>query len=363
MNTDVDPPSAPNPFEELSSSAIAQQVAEQYPEFAQQPLYQQFSQAVYAAARAEGRTEAATTAPMATPSTSSIPTEPRGMQVFATLPTNLIEKPPKYGGERDNDACKTWVRRFEMFLYTHEAIKDGFYNDETRVRLAAGFFVGKAWIWWSTYSRPYDSGTMSLSYTGFKEELIDYFRDVRTQEKRRDEFDRLHQTASADAFYQKIRECRAHLVPVPSDNECLVLFRRGIKDSIRQRLNLMHYKDIPETFEEYATNAINQERHIVANAHQTSRNGYNTRGLVGDGGTAGRDEDGDVEISLHALRYSPRMSKEEKDKYFAEYRDKKLCFRCAQPGHSSKEYKQKAPSTAPRGKAKGQKKPEKGRRR
>ena len=102
------------------------------------------------------------------------------MQVFVTLPTNLIEKPPKYGGERDNDACKIWVRRFEMFLYTHEAIKDGFYNNETRVRLAAGFFVGKIWIWWSTYSRLYNSGIISLSYTGFKKELIDYFRDIRT---------------------------------------------------------------------------------------------------------------------------------------------------------------------------------------
>ena len=115
----------------------------------------------------------------------------------------------------------------------------------------------------------------------------------------------------------------------------------------------MHYKDIPETFEEYTTNTINQERHIVANTHQTSRNGYNTRGLVEGGGTTSRDEDGDVEISLHALRYSPRMSKEEKDKYFAKYRDKKLCFRCAQLGHSSKKCKQKAPSAALRGKAKG----------
>ena len=125
----------------------------------------------------------------------------------------------------------------------------------------------------------------------------------------------------------------------------------------------MHYKDILETFEEYATNTINQEYHIVANAYQTSRNGYNTRGLVGGGGTAGHDEDSDVEISLYALQYSPRMSKEEKDKYFAECRDKKLYFRCAQPGYSSKKCKQKTPSATPRGKAKGQKKPEKGRRR
>ena len=42
---------------------------------------------------------------------------------------------------------------------------------------------------------------MSLSYTSFKKELIDYFWDIRTQEKRQDEFDRLYQTASANAFY------------------------------------------------------------------------------------------------------------------------------------------------------------------
>ena len=29
----------------------------------------------------------------------------------------------------------------------------------------------------------------------------------------------------------------------------------------------MYYKDILKTFEEYITNAINQERHIVANAY------------------------------------------------------------------------------------------------
>ena len=34
-----------------------------------------------------------------------------------------------------------------MFLYTHEAIKNDFYNDETRVHLAIDFFVSKAWIW------------------------------------------------------------------------------------------------------------------------------------------------------------------------------------------------------------------------
>lgn len=276
------------------------------------------------------------------------PTNSSGLdfQGMIGLPLNLIEKPPKYSGERENNACKIWLTRVDTWLESLEAVMNRTLHDPVRISLATGQLKDNAYRWWTQIQESIRSGKIPspwTTYLGWKTTISDYFADIRGQARLRDDFDSLYQTSSTSAFYQKINSERLYLDPEPSDLDCLVLFRRGLKPHVRQRIQTLPDQFVPSTFAKYAEFAIRCEQEYTDNRRQNASNhsGKPIRHLSRHPAPivttpTRKDADGDIEMSLNANRFGKPKTPAERERV-KKCRNENLCFTCAEPGHHSKD--------------------------
>lgn len=163
--------------------------------------------------------------PIGTPTTS---TDWLEYASLIGLADNSIEKPPKYAGRRENDACQIWLIRVEWYFGAKSTLSKNGYNDTQKIAIASGLLEKQAMDWWNPKYKHLQRTPINerpiANWEEWKSALLNISKDVRTQEQRRDEFDTLRQMSSVQAFRQAIDMCRLYLEPRPTDEDCLLLF-------------------------------------------------------------------------------------------------------------------------------------------
>src|SRR2546421_5912800 len=157
-----------------------------------------------------------------------------------------LEKPPKYGGKRDRDACKVWLNRMRMHLLSEQVLGGVTYREGQKVVLASSFLEKEALHWHVLYfiQAVYPEQTQHVTtFEDWAALLQRRFQDVRTQETRRDEWDSLKQTGTAANFAQRIESDALHLTTAPTSADMLLLFKRGLKPATRARI-----ESLPDDF-------------------------------------------------------------------------------------------------------------------
>jgi Zinc knuckle len=276
-----------------------------------------------------------------------------------------LEKPPKYGGKRDRDACKVWVNRMRMHLLSEQVLGGVTYSEGQKVMLASSFLEKEALHWHVLYfiQAVHPDQTRHVStFDDWVALLQRRFQDVRTQETRRDEWDSLKQTGTAANFAQRIESDALHLIPTPTPSDMLLLFKRGLKPLIRARIESLPDDFLPKSFHGYAEFADKQERELKANRRADSfrkesdkKSGSKSQNKTPlNTESTEKDEDGDTIMSgLNSIR--PDLDDEKKAEWMEDCRTRNLCFKCGKEGHKANACKNPI-----QGKGKGKKKEGKG---
>ena len=262
---------------------------------------------------------------------------------FAQALNNMsitLEKPPKYAGKRTNDAAKIWLQRVELYLTQRGVVQNAIMDQYQRILLAASFLEKEALNW---HLLVFNSTTaLLITYEDWARSLAFRFRDVRTQQTRRDQWDALIQGGSAGAFAQRIQTDAMHLVPNPSEYDMLLLFKRGIKDEIRERIERLPDDYLPTDYAGYTAFADKQELELNANRAGADRRKSKRTNQQRNATPAtpaqsepNKDADGDTEMQLNTIRAD--ALKVEKDEWFSRCRSRDACYNCGKEGHKGAE--------------------------
>lgn len=254
-----------------------------------------------------------------------------------------LEKPPKYGGKRDRDACRVWLNRMRMHLLSEQVLGGVTYSEGQKVMLASSFLEKEALHWHVLYfiQAVHPAQTQHVNtFELWAAMLQRRFQDVRTQETRRDEWDALKQTGTAANFAQRIEADALHLAPTPTSADMLLLFKRGLKPVIRARIESLPDDFLPKSFHAYAEFADKQERELKANrlrkeSGKESDKKPNPKSFNKSSSNAEsteKDDDGDtVMTDLNSIR--PDLDAEKKAEWMKDCRARNLCYKCGKEGH------------------------------
>lgn len=297
-----------------------------------------------------------------------------------------LKEPPKYSGYREGDAAKVWLIQVERWLEAREVLSHRTLPDRERIALVTSYLEKQAAAWWNlTYQASKDDPTGYPPYDrweAWKEAFSIQFGDVRTQEQRRDEFDSLRQLSTVQAFRQAIEARRLYLNPRPTDADCLLLFKRGLKAHIRNRIEIVPDTLLPDNYLDYVAFADKSEREYLASknrvgffANRTQPRTQHFPTYEASPANTSRaygkprvDHDGDVEMAFNNLRIArgppgprgrgargrssrgsypsprnfrspppsgPPVTRTPEEKDIARRDD--LCFRCMKAGHRARD--------------------------
>jgi hypothetical protein len=149
----------------------------------------------------------------------------------------------------------------------------------------------------------------------------------------------VEQTGTAANFAQRIESDALHLTPMPTSSDMLLLFKRGLKPAIRDRIESIPDDFLPKSFHSYAEFADKQERELKANRRsKKSSSKSNSKEQLSetplDTDSPEKDEDGDTIMSgLNAIR--PDLSAEEKAEWMKDCKESNLCFKCDKENHKA----------------------------
>jgi hypothetical protein len=147
---------------------------------------------------------------------------------------------------------------------------------------------------------------------------------------------------------------------MPTDNDMLLLFKRGLKTEVRARIEALPDDFLPKTFHGYAEFADKQERELQANKRSISfRNRANKQSgskpiqnykAPESTETTERDADGDTPMTeLYSIRAD--LSPEEKREWVKDCRDRNACFKCGKEGHRADSCKSQGKKKSGKGKS------------
>ncbi|KIX10700.1 uncharacterized protein Z518_01784 [Rhinocladiella mackenziei CBS 650.93] len=299
------------------------------------------------------------------------------LELFQNIGGAGVEKPPKYGGQRENDAARVWLIGMERWLWAKEILLRRNLTGPERIALTTSYLEKAAAAWWNlTYIHNVDHQGHQLriqSWAEWKNTFLSQFGDVRTQDQRRDEFDSLRQTGTVQAFRQAIESRRLYLEPRPSDADCLLVFKRGLKTSIRNRIEILPDSIVPGTYTKYVEFADKSEREMLATSNRVpffkprygkpATSTTNSPSHARNSAAPRRDHDGDVEMTLNGMRTRPKSNNAASGQKTPgktppsrqKCREENLCFDCGEPGHQRKDCPKANQSTrrGHRGKGKG----------
>ena len=265
-----------------------------------------------------------------------------------------LQKPPMYGGKRDRDAVKVWINRMRMHIDSEATLSNRPYTDAQKIALAASFLEKEALHWYILYFVQHkdhpDIAPILSDFERWSRALQHRFQDVRTRQVRRDAWDALVQTGSAANFAQRIEADAMYLEPRPTEDDMLLLFKRGLRGDIRARIEALPDDYVPQRYHAYTLFADKQERELLANSWQNStRKGYGSDPRAKKSPRSPfnqehhtsqasyqhwrKDADGDTVMTLNALK--PARSKEEQEKWFSRCRERNACFNCGKEGHKA----------------------------
>jgi hypothetical protein len=250
-----------------------------------------------------------------------------------------IDKPSKYDGRRENDACENWLQRVRFWFNCQETISKIALQQDQRVAMAGSLLTGNALNWFLIVlgqNKPDEDQPLWTNFEEWASLLEAQFGDIRTQETRRDYFDSLQQRKTVVEFYNLIQAKEIYLDPRPSAYECLRLFKRGLKPDLRASIELLPDSVVPQDFDGYAKYAMKREHELYKNKHRLIAPRPTHNRTQGQASPLRRDIDGDTIMTLDALnlkRPGKVASKADHDKFIAECREKNLCFGCGSEDH------------------------------
>ena len=138
-----------------------------------------------------------------------------------------------------------------------------------------------------------------------------------------------------------------YLTPRPSEFDMMLLFKRGMKSNVRDRIEQLPDDLVPSSWAGYTAYASKQE--LELNSNKTSNN---RRQKVSRGSNRGdrpsyhtkseskKDEDGDTEMTMNAMRTELNALrndafKTEQDKWYSDCRAREACYRCGKKDHQA----------------------------
>jgi Zinc knuckle len=243
-----------------------------------------------------------------------------------------------------------------MHIDSEATLSNRPYTDPQKIALAASFLEKEALQWYILYfvqhrNHP-DIAPILTDFERWAKALQHRFQDVRTRQTRRDAWDALVQSGSAANFAQRIESDAMYLEPRPTEDDMLLLFKRGLRADIRARIETLPDDYVPNRYHAYAIFADKQERELQANRWQNSnRKSFESNPKANKSSRFPlnrnqghsmnpphhqpwkKDVDGDTVMTLNALR--PDRSKEEQDKWFSKCRERNACFKCGKEGHKA----------------------------
>lgn len=238
------------------------------------------------------------------------------------------EKPPKYSGTRDNDAAKYWLIRADYCVDQQEIQRNRAFGAREYIVFVTTFLSGAAMTWWiSTLGSSADSSVLEWhrfpTRASFKDPFLKFFGDIRTQETRRDLFDRYIQVKDVATFWADLQGMVLNLNPRPLDADTKRVFKRGLKTEVRNRIEILPDASLPEDLQQYVAYAIKCEQEIRANGRKPIPAGRSNGGAGGGFGVRNAriepstpasvgpftdrrghsiDGDGDVIMGMNGLR-------------------------------------------------------------
>jgi hypothetical protein len=265
-----------------------------------------------------------------------------------------LEKPPRYHGVRENDAARVWLIHIDRWLDAKQVMRKKSLREAEKVVLAASFLDKEASAWWNlTYHQTKENPALQTdvdTWDKWKTLFLHQFGDVRTQDQRRDEFDALRQglknTETVQAFRQAIDKARLYLDPRPSDEECLLVFKRGLKEAVRSCIEYLPDHLVPNKYTEYVLFADKCEREMKATANRTkfiqNRFGHGRRSFPARrNANPTKDSDNDVEMTLNSMQSRPVKDRGQASKAGSSQRDRQRnedrCFNCNEGGRIRKD--------------------------
>jgi hypothetical protein len=268
-----------------------------------------------------------------------------------SLVTAAVEKPPKYKGKRENDACDSWLHRVDLYIFQTERVQGRVYNNEEKIVLTVQLLDGDAWQWYDLKHR-LDMNAFRNDgrkehirwcyedFMLFKKLLATRFADTRTQESRWNDFIKLRQVGTVFQYKEKLLIAAQHLDPPPQDHELLRKFKADMSASVRERIEFLPDDSLPDTFDAYVQYADKVERHLYQTTQKSGGSKKPWTPRYGGGGSytpklkaaTKVDQDGDTEMTLFAIE---ARHEREKTEWTQKCRDHNLCFKCGKGGHKS----------------------------
>lgn len=263
--------------------------------------------------------------------------------LLARNDVQTLEKPPKYAGHREKDACRIWLSRMNLYLQSKEAMTGNVFTELQTILQAATFLEKEALDWFMLRwdARETLSNPFWATFKDFSDELRTHFGDIRNLQLRRDEWDNLTQTKSVNAFLQKIQADALYLDPKPTEYDQMRLFKKGLKAEVRRRVESVPDRYIPDSFLEFAEYADKCERELIldrgsnyskqgsisSRSFKHRNHGKSERNPQASSSTIRRDADGDIEMTLNAAQARKETS------WISDCRARKACFGCGSQDH------------------------------
>ncbi|KAK5312927.1 hypothetical protein LTR93_011130 [Exophiala xenobiotica] len=231
-----------------------------------------------------------------------------------------IERILDYKGERKNDAGAIWLRSADNTIAEQEELTQSRFTDRQKIAHASRALEGEADAWYHVNQRQARrSGDywFAKTWTQFQMFVADRFKHVRTNDEHRDEFDSLRQDKTVQVFYPTIQYKPMYLRNAPTDDDCLLLLKRGLKSNIRDRIEILPDTPNPSEGRGRAHTRPSPYRKKDAGG-DTQLNSIRSASTLA---VALVDTSEDQQTFLGLVRTKPLKS------------DQQLCYNCGKPGH------------------------------
>ncbi|KAI3685832.1 hypothetical protein L6452_35092 [Arctium lappa] len=171
----------------------------------------------------------------------------------------LLEDRDEFAGSDNPVACVYWLKELEMAFDSSE------FDPSQRVKFASQLLRGEALIWWNlTQSTLTPEVLAKLTWTVFKEKIMDKYCSERSLDKLEREFRDLKKGNMSIVGYSKLFLEKLNLVGhlVPDEKSKMKAYQQGLPDGMRTDIRNAKCSTLQEVIEEslLIEDDINSER-------------------------------------------------------------------------------------------------------
>ncbi len=254
----------------------------------------------------------------------------------------LISKPDTFAGEsKDID---TWIFSMRNYLFLSNV------HPSAHVQTAGTYLRGNA-MQWFTFLQPMERQVMLTNFDTFAAALLNYFRPLDIQADARQRLNKITQTGSIAAFNNLFLSITQKL-PLMDPQEKIDVYRGKLKYEIQMQIATTEFKNLTEMMKATiriesllqrntpTSNSTYKQRYpfpprTTQQSHQPNSTAVKVNNIQMEEKyeTDQFETDTPTQMNLNAMRAPiPKMT----DAIKEECKRLKLCFRCRQSGHGSR---------------------------